>query len=104
MLRLTRSLLAIAITLLILSSPLGASLALAQNSAAGTLTGLIVDETNTPLPGAIVTITNLNTGNNDSRATNNAGIYRFDYKPAGRYRVEAQKDAFVTSVIANLLV
>ena len=91
-------------TLLLLLTPLCAPVSFAQNSAAGTLTGLIIDEANAPLPAAILTITNLNTGNSDSRATNAAGNYRFDYKPAGLYRVEAQKDGYVTSVIESFLV
>lgn len=102
--RSSRYFLAVTVALFLLSSFVCLPSAGAQNSAAGTLTGLIVDETQSPIPGAVVTITNLSTGNSDSRATSTAGIYRFDYKPAGRYRIEAQKDAFVTSVIENYLV
>lgn len=89
---------------LFLVTPLCGPTALAQNSAAGTLTGLIVDESNTPIPGAVATITNLGTGNTDSRRTDATGRYRFDYKPAGRYRVEAEKDGYITQLIENYLI
>ncbi|HEX3228650.1 MAG TPA: carboxypeptidase regulatory-like domain-containing protein, partial [Pyrinomonadaceae bacterium] len=91
-------------TLLFFAASLSTPLAWAQNSAAGTLTGLIVDEVNNPIAGAIATITNLGTGNTDSRRTDTTGRYRFDYKPAGRYRVEAEKDGYVSYFIESYLV
>jgi hypothetical protein len=91
-------------TLLFFAASLRTPLAWAQNSAAGTLTGLIVDEANSPIAGAIATITNLGTGNTDSRRTDATGRYRFDYKPAGRYRVEAEKEGYVSYLIESYLV
>src|SRR5205085_9357471 len=70
----------------------------------GTLTGLIVDEANKPIAGAVATVTNLGTGNTDSRRTDATGRYRFDYKPAGRYRVEAEKDGYVDYLIESYLI
>src|SRR4051794_40593199 len=91
-------------TSLFLAASLCMPLALAQNSAAGTLTGLIVDEANNPIAGVVATIINLGTGNTDSRRTDATGRYRFDYKPAGRYRVEAEKDGYVNYLIENYLI
>src|SRR5262249_58453151 len=91
-------------TLLVLVPGTWLAPALAQNSAAGTLTGLIVDEANNPIAGALATITNLGTGNTDSRRTDVSGRYRFEFKPAGRDRVEAEKERYIEYIIESYLI
>jgi hypothetical protein len=104
MTKLNRSFSAIIALILLLASALCAPLAKAQNSASGTLTGVILDESAQPLPRAIVTIINKENGNTASTRTDDTGTYRFVFKPAGLYKVLAEKDDFVSSSIESFVV
>jgi hypothetical protein len=89
---------------LLLCSSISAPLAKAQNSASGTLTGLILDDTGQPLPQTIVTIINKENGNTASSRTDASGTYRFVFKPAGLYKVVAEKDGYINSSIESFVV
>ena len=72
-------------SLLVLFSVLATS-TLAQNFR-GQIRGLILDQTGAAVPGATVTLANVNTGVTATKQTDSAGLYVFDYVDPGTYRV-----------------
>lgn len=101
---LNRSFLAVITLIFLLFSSVHVPVARAQNSASGTLTGIILDEAGQPLAKAIVTIINKENGNTSSTRTNDEGAYTFVFKPAGLYKVLAEKDDFISSSIESFVV
>jgi TonB family protein len=73
--------------------PLAALKARAQ-AAKGTLAGTVYDASRAAVPGAIVTISNLDTKTKETAVTDGAGAYRFANIPTGRYDVEIKKPGF----------
>src|SRR6185503_11954498 len=72
-----------------------ASLAGAQGQAInGAIEGTITDESGGLLPGVVVTVTNVDTGETRSVVTNDRGIYRAPLLPLGAYRVTAELQGF----------
>ena len=69
------------------------SLALAQ-SPLGTVAGIAVDPTNSPVPAAELTLTNTRTGVKQSAQTNGAGTYSFPNLTPGTYKLEASVSGF----------
>jgi hypothetical protein len=67
-----------------------AAFAQSDSSTSGSINGRIIDSTNAGLPGVTVTATNLDTGLNRTRVTENNGDYAFTLLPPGRYRVDAE--------------
>ena len=61
--------------------------AMAQASR-GQVRGLVTDQTGSVLPGAKVTLLNVNTGVVTVKPTDNAGIYVFDFVEPGTYTVQ----------------
>src|ERR1043165_1970169 len=82
----------------ILSTLLSLSLAapaLAQSQGAnGAIEGTVSDSSGGVLPGATVTITNVDTGTERSVVTNEKGLYRAPLLPIGKYRVVAELQGF----------
>src|SRR3954454_23842754 len=60
--------------------------ALAQSYRAQ-IRGLVTDNSGAVLPGATVTLSNVNTGVNVTRQSDTEGLYIFDYFNAGTYRI-----------------
>ena len=60
----------------------------------GTITGTVTDPAGAVVPGAVLTVTNLET--NDSRrvTSGEAGIFNFTALPPGRYRLEVERPGF----------
>ena len=72
-----------------------ASLAGAQGQAInGTIEGTVTDESGGVLPGVVVTVTNVDTGDTRSVITNDSGVYRAPLLPLGAYRVTAELPGF----------
>jgi hypothetical protein len=63
----------------------------------GTISGTVVDETKAALPGATVTITNVETGLTRQAYTNERGFYEAVNLPIGRYEVAAELQGFGTA-------
>ena len=82
----------------ILSALLSLSLtapALAQSQGAnGAIEGTVSDNSGGVLPGATVTITNVDTGAERAVVTNEKGLYRAPLLPLGKYRVVAELQGF----------
>jgi outer membrane protein OmpA-like peptidoglycan-associated protein len=53
------------------------------------------NETEAPLPGAILLLTDLDTGRKDTVVLGNNGEYMFRILPDHKYRIEATKDGFI---------
>lgn len=66
--------------------------------------GLVTDQSNADLPGAKVTLLNINTGVAATKQTDNAGLYVFDYVDAGNYRITVEAPGFGNFVQENVVV
>ncbi len=75
---------------------LGAAIAHPQTLDRGELTGTISDETAAALPGATVTVTQLETGFTRVVVTNNVGRYRVPLLPVGPYTIVVELSGFAT--------
>lgn len=60
----------------------------------GNVTGTIVDEQGAAVPGATVTVTNVETGFSRNTATSDSGLYRIAGLPVGIYRIRVEKEGF----------
>ena len=70
----------------------------------GQVRGLVTDQTGSVLPGAKVTLSNVNTGVITVKPTDNAGIYVFDFVEPGTYTVTVESGGFARHVQENLVV
>ncbi len=68
-----------------------AGFGLAQNTNSGDIRGIVTDATGAVIPGATVTILNVNTGVAKSLITNQAGLYDAVSILPGRYRLTFSK-------------
>jgi len=65
-----------------------------SQAANGTIEGTVADNTGAVLPGAIVTVTNLETGAHRVVTPDSAGLYRAVLLPLGTYRVRVELPSF----------
>jgi hypothetical protein len=86
----------LAITVLLTPPP-----ALAQSTAA-TVSGSVVDDQKAALPGATITIRNLESGQVRTATTDDRGSYRIVGLPPGRYELAAELGGFGRQVRSNL--
>ncbi|HEY4046400.1 MAG TPA: TonB-dependent receptor [Acidobacteriaceae bacterium] len=70
----------------------------------GQVRGLVTDQTGSVLPGAKVTLSNVNTGVIAAKPTDNAGIYVFDFVEPGTYTVTVESGGFARHVQENVVV
>lgn len=70
----------------------------AQIGGGGSLQGTVLDASKAPVPGATVTVTNVETGIDTTRQTTGAGVYAVTPLAPGRYRVTVTLDGFQTFV------
>lgn len=89
----------IALVLIVLST----SRATAQMDQ-GAITGTVVDSTGAAIPGAELTLTNLDTGLILTGKSNASGDYFFAPVKTGRYKLSASMTGFETLVQANIVV
>ncbi len=59
-----------------------------------TLTGIVTDPSGGDVPGAVITLTHLNTNVTYKTESNEKGIYRISTLPPGVYRASVSKDGF----------
>src|ERR1700689_5505271 len=88
------------VTMLVLTA--GSSFA--QTAGAGTITGLLTDQTGAAVPGATVVVRNTDTGIDRSTTTNDSGIYFATFLQPGHYEVSVSKTGFAKLVRKDLLV
>ncbi len=83
------------LTVLVLAfSLMGISSVQAQTSTTGNIAGIVTDPTGAVVPGASVTLRNLDTGNSTSKTSNAEGSYNFALLAPGNYSLSANATAF----------
>src|SRR5690348_9062250 len=60
----------------------------------GTITGTVTDPAGAVVPGAVLTVTNLETNESRRLTSSEAGIFSFTALPPGRYRFEVERAGF----------
>ena len=75
---------------------LAASAASAQSSSTADLEGTISDSAAAVVPGAQLTVTNIETGIKRTGVSNEVGRFRISALPAGEYQLSATKAGFAT--------
>jgi hypothetical protein len=76
--------------------------AIAQTSGAGTIAGTVADANQAVIPGASVTVTNVDTGVVHSYTSNSAGLYVAPFLQPGHYKVDATASNFGKVEARNL--
>src|SRR6266704_545830 len=69
-----------------------------------TVLGSVRDASDAVIPGAVVTITNLEKGISTSRLTGEDGNFEFPGVSVGRYRIVAQKQGFEKATVQDVAV
>lgn len=80
----------------------GGALALAQEFR-GRVQGVVADATGAVVPNASLTLTNIETGVEANRLSNEQGRYIFDYVDPGTYTLSAELQGFKKSIQSNIL-
>src|SRR5262249_32827542 len=72
----------------------------------GTIRGIVTDETGASVPGATVTVRNVDTGLSQTVTTGVDGVYSVPYLPVGRYVATTEKSGFrkaeATNIVLNI--
>jgi hypothetical protein len=76
---------------------------LAQNFR-GQIRGLVSEASGAVIPGAVVTLTNVNTGVTTTKQTDSVGVYIFDFIDPGTYTVAIEASGFGRYVQSNIVV
>ena len=76
----------------------------AQRTSTQTIEGLVTDANGAVIPGATVTMANIDTGITTIVTTNETGNYRFSYVPVGNYSVRCELDGFKTQSVSGVRV
>jgi type 1 fimbria pilin len=66
--------------------------------------GRVTDTSEAVVPGATVTLFNVNTGVRTAKSTNEVGLYRFDYVDPGSYTVIIETSGFSRFVQENVAI
>ncbi len=82
----------------------GAAPLLAQSSTTGALTGVVSDPSGAVIAGAMVTVTNLGTGEVRTVTTAATGDYKFSLLPPGNYSVRFSAAGFATTTVPSVTV
>ena len=85
-----------------LAGSFGAAFGQATN--AGDISGTVTDTSGAAIPGATVTVTNIETGVTQTYTTNAAGVYDTSSIVAGNYKVTFSKDGFSTLVRSSVTI
>jgi Carboxypeptidase regulatory-like domain len=76
----------------------------AQSTNAGDLSGIVTDNTGAAIPGATVTVLNIDTGVSKDYVTNAAGVYDTSSIVAGNYKLTFSKEGFTQLVRSSITV
>src|ERR1035437_6380031 len=70
----------------------------------GSIVGTVTDSTGAVIPGASVTVTQMQTSDTRSVTSNDGGVYTVSTVPAGTYSVSVSKEGFATFTSTNIAV
>src|ERR1700741_740062 len=73
-----------------------------QTTGSGTINGTVRDPAQAAVPGANVTIQNMDTGIGRAIVSNEAGIYSAPFLQPGRYQINVEKSGFATQTRKDL--
>jgi Carboxypeptidase regulatory-like domain len=68
----------------------------------GSIRGNVTDQTGALVPGAKVTLTNTDTGQQQVSISSNNGIYNFNALPPAHFSINVEKDGFKTKVLPQV--
>src|ERR1700732_3493520 len=68
----------------------------------GSIQGTVTDTQGGVIPGAKLTLTNLQTNEAQERTSNDVGVYNFNALPSSTFKLVVEKDGFQTKVLDNL--
>src|SRR5690242_21520258 len=74
----------------------------AQGSSVGTVTGVVADPTGAAVPGALVTIRNIDTNSTREMKTGASGVFTVTTLPVGVYELKAAATGFQTTVVKDI--
>jgi Carboxypeptidase regulatory-like domain/TonB dependent receptor len=77
---------------------------LAQSTNSGDISGIVTDNSGAAIPGATVTVLNVETGVSKTYVTNDAGLYDTSSIVAGTYRLTFSKTGFSTFVRSSITI
>ena len=80
---------------------LGSASSLHAQAITQTIQGLVSDATGAVIPGATVTVTNINTGVVQTAQTNETGNFSFPQVSVGNYEISCQLEGFKTDSISD---
>lgn len=66
--------------------------------------GTVTDNNGGVVPGATVTLTNIDTNRTEKIITNNSGFYRFSALAPGKYTVTTEKEGFKKSILDDVVI
>src|SRR5260370_8315687 len=72
-----------------------------QSTSAGTVVGLVTDETDAPVVGATVSLIDHSTGTTKGTTTNDVGRHVFVNVNPGMYDIQAEKTAFTLAKLCQ---
>lgn len=75
-----------------------AGVGFAQSTNSGDISGIVTDNTGAAVPGASVTVLNVNTGVSKTLVTNDAGVYDTSSIVAGTYKITFSRNGFTQLV------
>jgi hypothetical protein len=81
-----------------------AAILFGQGAALGTISGRVTDPSDSPIPGATITVTNLLTGAKYSAGTSAEGFYNVRFLQPGNYSVEVVHQGFQKAIQPNVTV
>src|SRR5882757_8320978 len=78
--------------------------AFAQSTNSGDISGTVTDNTGAAVPGATVTVVNIDTGVSKTLVTNDSGVYDTSSIVAGTYKITFAKTGFSTLVRSSITI
>ncbi len=81
-----------------------ASVAFSQSKTMGSLSGSVIDPSNSAVPGARITVTGVQTGSSFAALTDERGEYLVPLLPPGLYDVKIEKAGFAPQSRKNISV
>ena len=74
----------------------------AQAQFRASLRGVVSDPTGAVIPGATVTLTNVDTSEKQVSTTDDSGIYNFNALPPGKFSLTVERDGFQKKVVDDV--